>query len=188
MHSLSFSHLKKVHRTFFNGATVFKEIICFILSNCKTSKGIRSLRIPFFIANYLVSTRGKQMHSLCFSRLKKVHRTFFNGATVFKEIICFILSNCKTLKGIHSSWMPFFIANYLVSTRGKQMHSLNPACPRNRNHKKAAAFDFVKSCATAFHFYLYIIFWVLKPHLHLCKAILLSSYREGCFRQEYPSS
>ena len=146
------------------------------------------MRMPFFIANYLVSTRGKQMHSLCFSRLKKVHRTFFNGATVFKEIICFILSNCKTLKGICSLRMPFFIANYLVSTLGKQMHSLNPDCPRNRNHKKAAAFDFAKSCATAFHFYLYIIFWVLKPHLHLCKAILLSSYRAGCFRQEYPSS
>ena len=120
------------------------------------------MRMPFFIANYLVSTRGKQMHSLCFSRLKKVHRTFFNGATVFKEIICFILSNCKTLKGIRSLRIPFFIANYLVSTRGKQMHSLNPARPRNRNHKKAAAFDFVKSCATAFHFLLIYYFLGFK--------------------------
>lgn len=106
--------------------------------------------------------RETNAQPLFLAPLKKVHRTFFNGATVQQEIICFILSNCKTLKGIRSLRMPFFIGNYLVSTRGKQMHSLNPARPRNRNHKKAAAFDFVKSCATAFHFLLIYYFLGFK--------------------------
>ena len=97
---------------------------------------------------------------LRFREVRSQSRT--SCASVFKEIICFILSNCKTSKGIRSLRMPFFIANYLVSTRGKQMHSLNPACPRNRNHKKAAAFDFVKSCATAFHFLLIYYFLGFK--------------------------
>ena len=154
---LRFREVRSQSRT--SCASVFKEIICFILSNCKTSKGIRSLRMPFFIANYLVSTRGKQMHSLCFSRLKKVHRTFFNGATVQQEIICFILSNCKTLKGIRSLRIPFFIANYLVSTRGKQMHSLNPACPRNRNHKKSRGIRFCKIMCHSLSFFTYILFF-----------------------------
>ena len=132
------------------------------LIKLQNSKGIHTSWMPFFIANYLVSTRGKQMHSLCFSRLKKVHRTFFNGATVFKEIICFILSNCKTSKGIRSLRMPFFIANYLVSTRGKQMHSLNPACPRNRNHKKSRGIRFCEIVCHSFSFLLIYYFLGFK--------------------------